>query len=137
MSIFSYKFKQPKIFSLRCLHCLFEMVEMKAFDVLKYQKLVLTTLGIYPTASQNGTTLFLTSFSSYCVLLVLICYAMMGSAFVLANLSELTTALRAVIFIIGVSQATAMFFCYGINVGQIRTVHIKLQEIIDGIVESM
>lgn len=112
------------------------MVEQKALSVFKYQTLVLTKLGIYPTEFRNENNLFFKSFSSYCVLFFLIGYVITGSAFVYVHLSDFTAALRAVIFVIGIGQAAGIYYCYGINVNKIQIVHVKIQEIIDEIVKS-
>lgn len=113
------------------------MVKIEAFDVLKHQILVLTKLRIYPNASQIGMNLFFESFASYCVVIVLMCYAISAVSFAYVNFSEFTVALRAVIFLIGVSQGATMFYCYGNKVGKIQIVHMKLQNVIDEIVKSM
>lgn len=112
------------------------MVKLKAFSVLEYHKFALTKLGIYRSASQNKNNVFFKSFVSYYVSIVLFTFIITGLAFVHENISDITIALRALVFIIGVIQALCMFHCYGIKVSKIKDVHIKLQEIIDEIVES-
>lgn len=109
------------------------MVEVQSFVAFKYHKFVLTKLGIYPTESQNGINTFFKSFSSYYILIVLAAYDIADAVFVFENLTDFSNALRGCIFIVSAFQANSMFFCYGRNVHKIYDVHMKLQEIIDGI----
>lgn len=59
-----------------------------------------------------------------------------GFTFVYVNISDIAFALRACFFVIGVVEADCMFFCFGLNLCKIKSVHIKLQNIIHGTVTS-
>lgn len=100
---------------------------MKKFSVLKYQKLALTKLGIYPI--ENSYTC-----SSYGILLILVAFLASGLGFMYENLSELAVVLRSCMLIFAVSQSVGMFHCYAINMKNIQVVHFKLQESIDRII---
>lgn len=102
-------------------------VEMKKFSVLKYQKLALTKLGIYPI--ENSYTC-----SSYGILLILVAFLASGLGFMYENSSELAVVLRSCMLIFAVSQSVGMFHCYAINMKNIQVVHFKLQESIDRII---
>lgn len=111
--------------------------EMEKFKVLKYQKLALTKLRIYPTEHQNADYFLSTSCTSYCVLLILVTISVSGLAFMYKNLSDLSVVLRSSILIFATSQSIGMFHCYAINMSNIQGVHFKLQEIIDRIAKGM
>lgn len=114
----------------------FKMAEIKAFTVLEYNRFGLTKLGIYRTTAENETNVFFKAFSSYYIIVLLLAYMTMGSVFIYVHLSDISIALRAVLFIMGGVEAVGMFFFYGINVNMIQIVHTKLQGIVDEIVES-
>lgn len=106
--------------------------------VFKYHTFVLAKiLRIYRIASEDDKfNVFFKSFTPYCVQIILFIYVLTGSAFVYENISDITLALRACIFIIGVIQAMCMFYCYGTNASNIKIVHIRLKEIIQETVLS-
>lgn len=113
-------------------------IEMKEFSVFEYHKLVLTKLGIYPTHSQSTNSVFLKSlsYSSCCILVILIAIFVSGSIFMYENVSELTVVIRSCILTFASAQSIGMFYFYAINMDNIHGVHSKLQEIIHEIIEG-
>lgn len=108
------------------------MAKMLSIDVFKYHNFVLSKiLRIYSETSE-----YYEAFSTYYVLIVLLTFVTSGIAFCFAHLADLALAIRALTFITGSFQAMCMYFFYVKNVSKTRIVHIKLQAIVDGIVES-
>lgn len=107
------------------------MVKMNEFIEFKYHKSIWSKLRIYPTQCENENNAFFKAFSSYFILLVLITFNISSGTFVYENASQFTVALRACLFITGISQAIGMFYNYGLKLNEIQAVHIELQEIID------
>lgn len=91
---------------------------MNKFKVLKYHDFALTKLLIYPSVT-------------YYILLNLIAFVASSIVFVYQNISQFDVALRACIFVFGVSQTVGMFYSYGTNLSRIQAVHAKLNEIIN------
>lgn len=124
-------------FQLVCEDSTLKMVEIKGFNEFKYHTFVLSKiLRIYQIASQDEINVFYRSFAPYCVLIILSIYVITGSVFVYQNISDITFALRACIFIIGVIQAMFMFYFYGTNATQIKIVHFRLKKIIQEAAKS-
>lgn len=111
-------------------------VEMKEFTVFTYHKFALTKLRMCSVFIENASNVFFKSFTTRYILFILILLAVSGVVFVRDNTSELTIALHACISIIGVIQAIGMFYCYGINMTKIQSVHFKLQKIVDETVKG-
>lgn len=106
---------------------------MIKFTVLKYNKFILSHLGISIKQSSNRTiqNVFCKAISSYYILTTMIVFVVASVMFVLQNLSQYNVALRTCAIAIATSQSIGMYFCFGINVNKINALHFKLQEIID------
>lgn len=91
---------------------------MVKFKVLKYLDFALEKLITYPLIS-------------YYVLLNLIAFIASSIVFVYQNISHYDIALRACLFIFGVSQTVGMFYSYKTNLNRIQDVHSQLNEIVD------
>lgn len=106
---------------------------MKKFIAFKYHKSIWFKLRFYSTQCKNENILFFKSITTHFILLVLIAFNISSGTFVYENVSQFTVALRACLFITGISQAIGMFYNYGLKLNEIRAVHNKFQEIIDKI----
>lgn len=110
------------------------MAKMNDFIEFKYHKTILSKLGVYPIQCDNEkNNEFFKSFATNYVLLILIAFNISSGTFVFENISKFAVALRACLFITGISQAIGMFYNYGLKLDEIHAVHTKLQKLIDNI----
>lgn len=108
---------------------------MKKFKVLKHTEYALVKVGIHST--QNDINSFYHSFAPYSyILFILITYVMSCSVFIYQNKSDFDVVLRTSTVIVGASQAIGMFFSYGIRARKIQALHLKLQEIVENVLEG-
>lgn len=113
--------------------------KMFKFTVLKYNKFVLTHLGILSEQLPSETCTrsdFFKRPSSYYILLTMTALVVASVMFVLQNVSQFDVALRTCAIAIGTSQSIGMYFCFGINLRKINALHLKLQAIIDEVVNG-
>lgn len=114
--------------------CELELLKiMVKFKVLKFNEFILIHLGMFSNRlpakpSEDG---FLKSVKVYHILLVSTSYFISGSMFAYRHWAQFTLALRTFGFTLGGTQALCMFHCFGMNTTKIRTVHHKLQELVD------
>lgn len=102
---------------------------MFKFTVLKYNKFVLTHLGIL--SKQLSSQTCIRNASSNYILWTMTAFVMASVIFVLRNTSQFDVALRTCAIAVGTSQSIGMYFCFGANIRKINALHLKLQEIID------
>lgn len=107
---------------------------MAKFTVLKYNKFLLSHLGIL--SNQIFQNVFFKRLSSYYILLTTTAFVVASVIFVLQNSSQFDTALRTSAIAIGTFQSIGMYLCFGKNIKKVNALHFKLQEIIDGTVEG-
>lgn len=101
------------------------------FNVLKYNQLLMTRLGIYSFNLSELTNEFLKSASSYCITITLILSIISSIIFVIENRSEINMVLQALVVMIGCFQAIGAYLNIGLNMSKIKIFHQNLQKIAD------
>lgn len=111
---------------------------MVKFTVLKFNKFLLSHLGIFSKQSSNQTysNAFFKALNSYYILLTTTAFVVASVIFVLKNSSQFDIALRTCAIAIGTFQSIGMYFCFGLNMKKVHALHFKLQKIIDESVEG-
>lgn len=105
---------------------------MTKFKVLKLNEDILIHLGMFsnqfPEKQSDG---FFKSLRICHILFISMTFIVAGSLFAYRNSVQFTLALRTCTFTLGGAQAVCMLICFGLNLSKIRTVHFKLQELVD------
>lgn len=106
-------------------------IEMATFKVLKYNKMIMTKLGMHPNSSDESIIELLKSPFAYYILIVIIGYDIMTSAvFAVANHDHLNNIFEHILVIVASTQAAAMFLNIGLKMKSVKLLHLKLQEFV-------
>lgn len=108
---------------------------MVKFKVLKYNESILLKLGIvqHRFPKKMAITGFFKSPIVYYTLSLSVTFTVSCALFVYQNLMDFNAALRASLFIVGTFQTTGMLISFHVNATNMREVHLKLQELAEGI----
>lgn len=101
------------------------------FQVLKYNQAIMAPFGIYPYRMTGPCNEFYTSFGSYYIITFLMAFLVLSSILVSKNIENTALALEVSCTIIGEMQAAGMFMSIGLQLKNIRALHITLQDLID------
>lgn len=108
---------------------------MSKFKVLKSNELILIQLGLlsnqFPKEPSDGLSqrLFRVGYLSFSTA----CFVTSATLFTYHNAAQFTLVLRVCEYLFASGQGAAMLICFSLNPSKIRTVHLKLQELIDQI----
>lgn len=106
--------------------------KMKSFQVLKWNQILLSRLGVYSNEFlSESISRCQKSAANFIILVSGVLLIISSAVFVYQNSLDFNVALRMSIIALGQSQATGMFFSFVIKIDQIRQLHVKLQQIID------
>lgn len=105
---------------------------MSKFKVLECNHKFMVWLGIHSYRLTEPTNEFLHAISSYCVFFSVFMFTIISSAvFAYKNFSlQFDAALEAVFIVIAGLQASGMFISVGVEMKAVKTLHLKLQEIV-------
>lgn len=109
---------------------------MAKFKVLNDHGKILMQLGIFENPAPEKEKQIIGSFKSaivYFGLFIMVTFIASCILFLCEHLEQFNTALRSCIFIVGASQATCMFIGFRLNAANVQEVHLKFQELVDGI----
>lgn len=105
---------------------------MAKFQVLKYNQITMSWMGIYSKHLATSRKEFFTSISTYIILFCLIVLCIISNGiFVYANFSHFTKVFRSINIFIGGIQGTGMFICIGLNMKKVTQLHLQLQSIVN------
>lgn len=104
----------------------------RKFHVLKFNQNLMAHIGInshHLTGSKNE---FLRSFAAYYILFNLIVLCIISSTvFAYQNLDHIEVALLTILVIVAGFQAGGMFLSVGLNIQTVKTLQLRLQEIVN------
>lgn len=104
----------------------------KKFHVLKFNQNLMARIGInshHLTGSKNE---FLRSFAVYYILFNLIALCIISSTvFAYQNSDHIEVALLTILVIVAGFQSSGMFLSVGLNIQTVKTLHLRLQEIVN------
>lgn len=105
---------------------------MAKFNVLESNQSFMAKLGIYSYKLTEPVNKFFKSFMTYYMLfsLILIC-VILSAMGVYVNWPNIVMVLEAFLTVVTGSQCAGIFISLGLNMKKIKTVHLKLQEIVD------
>lgn len=106
--------------------------EIKKFQVLEYNRISLSLVGMYTKNLHEPTNEFYNSFISYYVLFVVVSFAIISSAvYMYQNKSHFEIISESTLVAIAGVQEAGMLLAIGKNNVQVKTLLLKLQEIVD------
>lgn len=106
----------------------------KRIEVLKYNQIFMSLIGIYSYRLTEPTNEFIKSKTAYLFVTTVIAGILMSIAYILVNytdVAEFQVALVAVAVIIGAAQTGGAYTNVGLKMKQVKVLHLKLQEIVD------
>lgn len=109
---------------------------MAKLKVLDKNRTLMSAIGLYPNRLTELTNEFFESFSNYFILFNVIFIIISCAVFLLNNGSDFGAALKAFLCIITGIQCGGMFLSIGLNMIKVKTLHLKLQEIVDDVYSS-
>lgn len=102
------------------------------FRVLKFNQKFMAYIGINSHRLTESTNEFFCSIVAYFILFNLFCWCVVSSTvFVYQNRENLELALLTALVIVAGLQAGGMFLAVGLKMATVKTLHLRLQEIID------
>lgn len=105
---------------------------MAKVEVLKYNRKVMTPLGIYSHRLTEPTNEFYSSIVPYYFICFDVIFLTISSAvFSVQNISAIRLALQNVTLIVAGMQCAGMFISIGINMKKVKLLHLKLQGIVN------
>lgn len=108
-----------------------QLIAMEKFNVLERNAKFITSLGIHSYCFTEPINEFLRSFSSYCIIWVLITSVITSVVFIYMDWPQMETVSRPIIVSLGCCQVGVMFSTFGLNMIKVKQVHLQLQKIID------
>lgn len=104
---------------------------MAKFKVLERNRALMGAIGIYSNHLIEPTNDFCESFSTYFILFHVIFYIISFSVITLKTVSDFGAALQACLCVITGIQCGGMFLSIGLKMIKVKTLHLKLQKIVD------
>lgn len=99
--------------------------------VLKNNQTLMAWLGINSHRLTEATNEFFKSIGTYYILLTVFFIFIISSAYTQAVSSQFTTVIQAWLLIVAGLQSGGMFISIGLQMKNIKILHLKLQEIVD------
>lgn len=105
---------------------------MEKYTVMAYNQISMSWVGIHSLHLHEPQNEFFKSIGTYYILFSAISITILSSAvFVYKNASDFELVSEPCLIVIAGVQLVGMFISYGLNMKQIKRLHIKLQKIID------
>lgn len=105
---------------------------MSKFRVLKFNQDFMARCGIHSHRLNEPVNEFFHSFSTYFMLFHIIVVCIISSSvFVYQHSSDLEVAFATCLIVVAGLQCGGMFLSVGLKMTTVKTLHLKLQEIID------
>ena len=106
--------------------------QMAKLHVLKYSQWLMSKLGIYPYRLTDPPNEFFKSILTYYIFFVSICLTVCCSvAFMNVHWPDFERISCSFMIACSGIQTAGMFFCFGLQLKNVKSVHLKLQEIVD------
>lgn len=104
---------------------------MAKFKVLKYNQILMNWQGIHSHRLNDDTNEFHKSWSSYYITFILFAFVITSAVRIHSYWPEVEPILKPCSVAFGGVQCVGMFICIGIQMKNIKALHLELQRIID------
>lgn len=104
---------------------------MKMFKVLKHNQTLMTWLGIHSYRLTEPNNEFSKSIGTYYILFTIFSIFIVSSGYTAIFSSEFQTVIQATLLVVAGTQSGGMFLSIGLQMKKIKTLQLKLQEIVN------
>lgn len=112
-------------------------IAMSKFKVLHHNQKIMARLGINSHSLRSLTNEFFHSFSAFCITSITIIFTIISCiVFIYENITNYESVIDAAMCSFAGLQGCGMFISIGLNMKNVKALHLKLQEIIDNISDN-